>query len=985
MSTARTAVCTIVARNYVPFARTLMGSLRDVHPDWERHVLLADEAGDVSASHAGEFRVVELGELDLPQPRRFLFRYSILELNTAVKPWLLEHLFRDRGYERVVYLDPDIYVYAPLVEVERALDSGSLACLTPHLTGPLADGRKPSELDILRAGAYNLGFIALARHPALDHFLAWWQSKTEFDCVVDFAGGRFVDQKWIDLVPGMYPDVSILRHEGYNVAYWNLAHRHVKEEDGRILVNGRPLVFFHFSGLDPARPAGFSKHQDRYALRDLGETRRLVLEYRDRVLSNGYEEWRRRSYAFARFADGEPIADEVRSLYRKDPEVQEAGGDDPFQLGADWFNQPARSAPVSGPLVTRLMRHVWESRPDLQRSFPDLEGRDRRDFVFWFVSKVAAEHALPEAYVAPARRSLAGSRDSSLREVLAGWFLRALGPARPVARRLPPRVKLLVRRWLRVRPPPALETIRPRPVLGFGMDHAGFFPMDAYDASVGSAWMGPKALVHLVESPAGTLRITGEHSADHCEAAHGSPRLRLRVGLDGVPLAEFQIGRSGRFEVECELARAVSDESILTLEADRSFVPARIGLGEDARELSLRIARVELCGRSVLDFARGGGAYVPRRKASTRMLGINVVGYLQSELGIGESARLCAAAADAAGIPLSLVDFRLGCSSRSLDTRWAERLSRENPHPVNLIHVNADQLPVALSDLGQAFFDHHYNIGFWHWELPEFPEEWLGSFAPLQEVWAPSRFVMDAISAKSPVPVVRMPHAVAFEVPSRATRERFGLPAGEFLFLTMYDMHSVQERKNPEAVIESFRRAFPDGRGVGLVVKLMNAESEPRDFERLRERLRGMPGVHLVAETLSREDVYALEWLCDAFVSLHRSEGFGLGLAESMYLGKPAIGTGWSGNMDFMDETNSCPIRYSLVRLERDFGPYRAGQLWADPDLDHAAWCMRRLVEDEALRRRIGSSGRETVRTQLSPTAVGQRYRERLRILALLV
>jgi glycosyltransferase involved in cell wall biosynthesis len=509
--------------------------------------------------------------------------------------------------------------------------------------------------------------------------------------------------------------------------------------------------------------------------------------------------------------------------------------------------------------------------------------------------------------------------------------------------------------------------------------------MDAYDASVGSAWMGPKALLRLVESAAGTLRIAGEHTAEHHEVAHGSPRLRLRLALDDAPLAVFELSRSGPFDVECDLPRGVSEGSILTLGTDRSFVPARIGLGEDARELALRISRIELSGEPILDFARGGDAYVPRRKASNRMLGINVVGYFQSELGIGESARLCAAAAEAARIPLALVDFRVGCSSRSGDARFADRLSGENPHPVNLIHVNADQLPVAFSQLGQAFFEHHYNIGFWHWELPQFPDEWLGSFAPLQEVWVPSRFVMDAVGEKSPLPVVRMPHAVAFDVPADANRERFGLAPRDFLFLTMYDMHSVQERKNPEAVVESFRRAFPDGRGAGLVVKLMNSTSEPGDFERLRERLRGVPGVQLIAETLSRRDVYGLESVCDCFVSLHRSEGFGLGLAESMYLGKPAIGTDWSGNTDFMDETNSCPVRCSLVRLERDFGPYRAGQVWADPDLDHAAWWMRRLVEDVALRRRLGAAGRETIRTRFSPEAVGRRYQNRLALLAKLV
>ena len=252
-------------------------------------------------------------------------------------------------------------------------------------------------------------------------------------------------------------------------------------------------------------------------------------------------------------------------------------------------------------------------------------------------------------------------------------------------------------------------------------------------------------------------------------------------------------------------------------------------------------------------------------------------------------------------------------------------------------------------------------------------------------MWVPSRFVADTVSAKSPVPVVRMPHAVGFAPPQDASREHFGLPRTGFLFLTMYDMHSVQERKNPEAVIEAFQRAFPDGAGAGLVVKVMNRASDPEPFARLEQRLRDVPGVQLIAETLARKDIYALESVCDCFVSLHRSEGFGLGLAESMYLGKPVIGTDWSANTDFMTAENSCPVRYDLVRIERDVGPYRAGQTWADADVEHAAWYMQRLAQDRELCEQLGAAGQRTMRSEYSPAAIGQRYRQRLEVLSRLL
>lgn len=174
----------------------------------------------------------------------FFFQYSVLELNTAVKPWAMQYLL-ERGYEKVIYIDPDILLYGPLREVLGLLDSGASIVLTPHLLAPIDDGARPTELDIRRAGTYNLGFCAVKKSPIALNMLSWWQTKLERDCVVDFERGVFVDQSWMDLVPGMFDGVEILRHPGYNVAYWNLAERLVQgDETDAVTVNGAPLVFF---------------------------------------------------------------------------------------------------------------------------------------------------------------------------------------------------------------------------------------------------------------------------------------------------------------------------------------------------------------------------------------------------------------------------------------------------------------------------------------------------------------------------------------------------------------------------------------------------------------------------------------------------------------------------------------------------------------------------------------------------------------------
>ena len=323
----RTAVFSIISPNRRHYARVLMASVQRNHPAWDRFVVLV---GETSASDRDEesFTTVPLEALPLPSPRRFCFRYTILELNTAVKPWMFEHLFA-RGYGRVVYLDPDIFVYSPLIEIDAA-PSETFLMLTPHLTGSIGGDDHPSERAILQCGAYNLGFLAVSRRPTLARFLAWWQEKLEFQCVVEIERGLFVDQKWMDLAPGLFPDVAILRHEGYNVAYWNLRQRSVVGAGGRIAVNGQPLRFFHFSGVDPADPDMVSRHDGRLRIGDVGDARKLIEDYGVALRAAGREAFENAPYAFGVFADGARVPDVARVAYRNSTDLQLACGDDPF-------------------------------------------------------------------------------------------------------------------------------------------------------------------------------------------------------------------------------------------------------------------------------------------------------------------------------------------------------------------------------------------------------------------------------------------------------------------------------------------------------------------------------------------------------------------------------------------------------------------------------------------------------------------------------
>jgi glycosyltransferase involved in cell wall biosynthesis len=370
--------------------------------------------------------------------------------------------------------------------------------------------------------------------------------------------------------------------------------------------------------------------------------------------------------------------------------------------------------------------------------------------------------------------------------------------------------------------------------------------------------------------------------------------------------------------------------------------------------------------------------------------GVNLIGYIRTEIGLGEACRLMAKAFESAELPFGIINFAdSGANSaRNLDMTWVHKEIDHAPYKVNFFHMNAPNLRSAFDypfhPLGRELFNNHFNIGYWAWELSEFPDEWCSSFELVQEVWTPSSFIMETVQKKSPVPVIRIPHAIEVK-DAQTKREWFGLPNNQFLFLSMYDTHSIKERKNPQASIQAFKKAFKEGDpSVGLVIKVNNPDSNPRDLKELRRLAEGYSNIYFILEILDRRMVDTLINSTDCFVSLHRSEGFGLVLAEAMYLGKPVIGTNWSGNTDFMNEANSCAVDYSLIPIVQDIGPYKADQIWADPDIEHAAYFMRKLVKQEDWRRSVAQLGQETIHTHYSPSVIGQMSKQRLKHLGLL-
>lgn len=306
---------------------------------------------------------------------------------------------------------------------------------------------------------------------------------------------------------------------------------------------------------------------------------------------------------------------------------------------------------------------------------------------------------------------------------------------------------------------------------------------------------------------------------------------------------------------------------------------------------------------------------------------------------------------------------------------------------MNIIHVNASEFMVAYLSLGKEVWDYRYNIGYWAWELETFPEEWLPAFKLVDEVWTPSDFVTNTLKKYTDKPVITVPHCVAPETDTvKFDRKHFNLPEDKFLFLVMYNSGSVMERKNPLAAIKAFKEAFCKDeqmkekyKDVGLVIKISEAELSAEDEKIIGSVIEDCDNIYYMCGHMGRCEVNTLLADVDVYVSLHRSEGFGLVMAESMYVGTPVIATDWSGNTEFMNSDTACMVGYDMIELDKDYEPFKKGNVWADAHVDEAADYMRRLYEDKDFYERIAGNGQKYAREHLAYKRSADIVSERLR------
>jgi glycosyltransferase involved in cell wall biosynthesis len=956
----KTAAFTIIANNYLPFARVLMQSLRMWAPELKRIVVLVDEPNGYFDPSGEDFEVILSKDLEIEGSKWFHFKYTILELSTAVKPFAAQRILERFDLNSLLYFDPDICIYGGLQGLLQCLAENSIV-LTPHLTAPLEDSRRPSDIDILRSGSYNLGFIGIRRCEDSDDFLNWWQARLYEHCVVDLPKGLFVDQRWVDLVPGMFGGVAILRDPGLNAAYWNLSHREITKDSSGYRVSGSPLRFFHFSGFEPDNPRTISRHQDRFTLNDIGDGRDLFLDYQRALYEAGFEACRKWPYCYGSFGNGLAIPDLGRPFHREVPEllasIQDPFSDQGYQAFLDVWNHPLTGPDGNPSLVTRLAYRIYNARPDVQAAMPDIFGADLVRFLNWMVSSGIEEHRLAAVFVAPLWEALGryGAKSAPEPDRLARGthlFSEKVVPIlkedgiwddqnAPEMERLneligPREARLRFSQLSRAiyQSRPDLRHAYPDPCdrdalsflqwfLTYGAKE--YMLSDALVAPLRSQWEG------LLNSLNPFQRVQRQ-----VQLAAMAGALRLRTGFgDGIARI--------RFVRAVQSAKRASAQQKLHQSTTTSGV--------------IRVADPPLDHPSD---------------------GVNLIGYVDSEMGVGESVRCAFRAARAGGLRVAVKPVDAAGPYRRGD-HSIHGVDHPLEFGVNIFHVNADQSEHVVNKTSIA--SGRYNIGYWAWELEEFPDRWLSAFRFFNEIWTPSTFCQTAISRKSRVPVIRMPHAIQVQPTSPADRSALGIRRDAFLFVAVFDLLSIFERKNPLGVIEAFRLAFSGSANCHLLLKINHGEQRPAEMAKIREAVRDLP-VTIVDRTIDREDLTALMQAADCLVSLHRSEGFGLTIAEAMYLSVPVLVTAYSGNMDFTKPANSFLVDYRLVEVPRGCEPYDEGEFWAEPQLESAVAQMRLVAGNSELRHSRATNARQEVHTHLSPQSVGDLMTNRLTLLS---
>jgi glycosyltransferase involved in cell wall biosynthesis len=442
-------------------------------------------------------------------------------------------------------------------------------------------------------------------------------------------------------------------------------------------------------------------------------------------------------------------------------------------------------------------------------------------------------------------------------------------------------------------------------------------------------------------------------------------------------LAQAVLGLRTALEEAEARAKAITDDMADEVAAVRTELSdLQVGLLEGRNDVALRDGAPS--GPAVGDAPIG------------EIPGVNCIGDFAGGTGLVEATRRLVQTVASSGVDVEVTDFDVPLPKSPVRRLpQVDELPRRRSHDIELWCVNVNEFRhVDDSTLRPPGEPHRYVIGVWAWEAPSLPGWARNEVGRVDEIWVPSRFVRRAFRSATNKPITVWRHVVDASLPGDWRRSNFGLPDDAVLFFFNFDASSSDGRKNPWGVIQAFERAFTDDQRRGparLVLKTQNLDTHPPLRAALQASLDRVNGI-LIDEELPRDRMNALLGSIDVYVSLHRAEGFGLGIAEAMFLGKPVIVTAYSGNMDYTTRTNSCLVGYTPRPVEQSdhrLTPharevYEPGLTWAEPNVDQAARWMRYLYDHPEERARVGAAGSQTVRNQFNPETVGNLVAKRL-------
>jgi glycosyltransferase involved in cell wall biosynthesis len=923
-----------------------------------------------------------------------------------------------------------------LLDALSTADFVVLPHLMSPLPGAERSWERPCLGDVAGAGVLNAGLFGTRASAKAIAFVEQWRELVSGPWAFSYLRGLQHEQHHFNWVTAFVERVTILRDPAYNVAYWNLHERSLRTAaaGGSYTIEGQPLVAFHFSGFSLHEPHRLSCHESRHSPLLHGPLARLLEDYAHELIHHGALQDPPAPYRFDRFPSGIAIDTRMRSLFR-DHELQLRAPFDPWTEEGERFYCRAllASLPGLGSLLPPLVLSVYRDRPDLQASFPRA-ALDPAPMLAWFGAEGVREYCYGELFglhrpSIPSGEGLERlARERELRPRCFAGLAAPLGRDRStLIARLEAAgsdevdaVKTLRHEryalspiWLvreLVRSQPDLRATYPDLLLSGARDFAAWLaacgtrthllPADTAERFLRAA--EGRALARIYSFVSRTwglmelwpLAFVGEGHAALAEYLLRLIADNLELDLDDVVMFEWLMEEAPwaglALTLELPLNACAEPSPLLPEGQERLLAPV---LGKDPRFrqalMDLRAARSlhsdPLVPTRIRRLGRAPNALTALRDPrlngrnghgqAPTALGVNFFGFFKSPVGLGYLSRGLAQALTTAGV---------GVRERLLTNLAMDEDLRPEDFLVPYEHAFDTNLFASYPHLHERLLElqpthvtrGRRNVIYLAWEQREANPCWREVYEPFDQVWALSRFAAEALAAALGRAVVAIPCPLdVAAMPPAATKGEAGVDDDRFAVLYVCDANSSLERKNPEAAIAAFAAAMRHNDRATMLLRIANAhrrEHGPRLARLARQAAATGLDVRLITKPLSRRGILRLISAVDCYLSLHRAEGFGFTCAEAMAYGRPTIATGYSGNLDFMDETCSYLVDSREVEVAVPEGPFQRGSLWADPSVEHAAHLLRRVFDAPQAAAEVGARGARRVRDLLAPERIGR-------------